>query len=566
MDNKSIAEVFKQAANLSEIHGLSETRSKSLHVTAYKIEQLNHSLGSLPTEKIENLPGIGKSTANKILEILRTGSYPELDKLANETPVGIFDIMGIPGCGPKKIFTLWKEGQIETVDQLLEACDDGRLEQLKGFGKKTILNLKETILYIKSNEQKLHYVKAELLSENILKDFSQRFPEIMVSSTGKLRRRWNVIDNLEFLIGELKNEDISNFFSGHENIETDLIKSGPFTLRGKLLSPTINLTVRFCRPEQYFSQLVILTGSKEHLNTPVHRSDKLIYHEIKHKKFNSEEEIYQQLGLPFIVPDIREGQFEIESAKKGLLPTLVEYEDLKGILHNHSTYSDGKNTLREMAEYCQKLGYEYLGISDHSKTAYYAGGLKEEDIIRQHQEIQQINTDLAPFRVFKGIESDILADGNLDYDDQVLKTFDFIVASIHTGYNMTQKEATQRLIKAIENPHTTILGHLTARLLLERKGYPVDHKSIIDACAQNQVVIEMNASPYRLDMDWRYIHIALEKGVKISINPDAHDTMGYHNMRYGWIAARKGGLTRDMTFNALSKEEINKYFKSKNQS
>jgi DNA polymerase (family 10) len=257
---------------------------------------------------------------------------------------------------------------------------------------------------------------------------------------------------------------------------------------------------------------------------------------------------------------MREGFGEVALAKANKIPKLLEESDLKGILHNHSTYSDGKHSLRQMAVYCKELGFEYLGISDHSRTAFYAGGLEIEKVLKQHSEIDELNLELAPFRIFKGIESDILTDGKLDYPDEILEKFDFIVASIHSILNMDIGKATRRLITAIENPNTTILGHPTGRLLLRRAGYPIDHKAIIDSCAVNNVVIEINANPWRLDLDWRWIHYAMDQGVKLSINPDAHEMDGYKDMKYGVLIGRKGGLTKAMTLNTQSGNEIAAYF------
>ena len=274
----------------------------------------------------------------------------------------------------------------------------------------------------------------------------------------------------------------------------------------------------------------------------------------------SEEEIFESLGLQFIEPELRESSSIINIAKTNKIPKLIEYADLKGILHNHSTYSDGMNTLQEMAEYCKELGFQYFGISDHSQTAVYAQGLKPEKVLLQQKEIEKLNKQLAPFKIFKGIESDILNDGSLDYEEEILKTFDFVVASVHSNLKMDEEKATKRLLKAIENPYTTILGHPTGRLLLAREGYPIHHKKIIDACAANNVIIELNAHPYRLDIDWGWIPYCIEKGVKISINPDAHQKEGLKDMRYGIYSARKGMLDNKNCFNALSLEEIEKYF------
>jgi len=268
--------------------------------------------------------------------------------------------------------------------------------------------------------------------------------------------------------------------------------------------------------------------------------------------------------LPFVVPEMREGRGEFDWLTTNKNEDLIAWDDLRGILHNHSTYSDGKHSLEQMARFCQELGFEYLGIADHSQTATYAQGLSEERVEQQHKEIERLNQVFAetfpkPFKILKGIESDILGTGALDYPEEILKTFDFVVASVHSNLTMSLEKATSRLLRAIENPYTTILGHPTGRLLLAREGYPIDHQTIIDACAQNGVVIEINASPWRLDLDWRWIRYCMEKGVMLSINPDAHHKDGYYDMHYGISVARKGGLTKAMTFNALTLVEIESY-------
>ncbi|XFE76247.1 PHP domain-containing protein [Algoriphagus halophilus] len=310
---------------------------------------------------------------------------------------------------------------------------------------------------------------------------------------------------------------------------------------------------------------MLLSSSPTFLSEPVTEKEN-VGDLLNKKDYSNEEEFFQNNKLEFIPVEMREGLGEVSLAKEHKIGKLLEDSDLKGILHNHSTYSDGKHGLKQMAEYCRDLGYEYLGISDHSRTAFYAGGLEVERIIKQHQEIDELNRELAPFKIFKGIESDILPDGSLDYPDDVLESFDFIVSSIHSILNMDIKKATNRLLTAIENPYTTILGHPTGRLLLRRAGYPIDHKSIIDACAKNKVVIEINANPWRLDLDWRWVRYAMDQGVMLSINPDAHEMDGYSDMKYGVLTGRKGGLTKDMTLNAFSREEIDSYFSERKAS
>jgi DNA polymerase (family 10) len=276
----------------------------------------------------------------------------------------------------------------------------------------------------------------------------------------------------------------------------------------------------------------------------------------------SEVEVYHQAGLPYTPPELREGLVELNWIQAGT-PPLITLQDLKGVLHNHTTDSDGRQTVEAMAKYCKALGYQYLGITDHSQSAAYAGGLKPAEIRQQHQLIDQLNQELAPFKIFKGIEVDILGDGSLDYSTEILASFDFTIASIHSNLNMDEKTATERLIKAISNPFTTILGHATGRLLLKRPGYPIDHQAVIDACAAYGVIIEINANPWRLDLDWRWVPYAIQQNVWLSINPDAHHQDEVHNMYYGILIGRKGGLTQQHTFNALSRDAVEEHFQKR---
>ena len=395
------------------------------------------------------------------------------------------------------------------------------------------------------------------MSGEVIKEINSIFPDTEILITGQTRRKCEIVTSIEFVC-TLSRADIEKYISASilfkEQIplfKSEIKNDIKITTCDLIFQESIPVIFYLCQEEQLQNVLFVTTASDLHLQ-------KLgaAYQFDLSQTFYSEEEIYESAGLPYFIPELREGLFELDLLNKNDLESLIEAEDLKGILHNHSTYSDGNDTLREMALYCKELGYEYLGICDHSKSAFYANGLSEERIILQHSEIDKLNFELAPFRIFKGIESDILSNGELDYNEDILKTFDFIVASIHSNLRMEEPKATARLIKAIENPYTTILGHPTGRLLLSRPGYPIDHKKVIDACAANNVVLELNANPYRLDIDWRWIPYALEKGVMISINPDAHRKEGYHDMHFGVGSARKGGLTKAMTFNAFTLSEI----------
>ncbi|MDZ7607850.1 MAG: PHP domain-containing protein [Cyclobacteriaceae bacterium] len=353
-------------------------------------------------------------------------------------------------------------------------------------------------------------------------------------------------------------EKITALLNECESLRIDLKRSGPFTLRGTFKSTEIPWVIRITPQGLFHQNLLLFSGSDGHLAS-IRNNGKSLAEYTLNTIHNDEKSYYSAFNIPWIIPEIREEIYDQDQLVALSGSELIQDSDLRGAFHNHSTYSDGKNTIREMAEKCISLGYEYLGISDHSQSAYYANGLQEFHVLKQLEEIDLLNEELAPFTIFKGIESDILNDGSLDYRQEILAKFDFIVASIHSNLTMDAEKATARLIKAIENPYTTMLGHATGRLLLKRPGYPIDHSKIIDACAQHGVMIEINANPKRLDMDWRWVSYALQKGVMLTINPDAHEIDGLNEMRYGVIVGRKGGLTKTMTFNAKPLAEVNQY-------
>ena len=535
MTTEEIAQQLKLTAQLMELHEENPFKIKSIANAAFKLDKTDISLEGLSLQELEKIEGIGKSIASKINELQTTGNLKELTEMLQKTPVGIIDMLGIKGIGPKKVGQLWRELQVESVGELLYACNENRLTSLKGFGAKTQDQVKKQIEFHQSNRGKFHYASLEDYANTLVEILKKKYKTELVSLTGAMRRKAEIIDKIEIVIATEEPVN-ANELENKYHVQLNLIT---------------------CKPEEFYSVLFKTTAGSEHL----YQLDELT---IQHPA--SEKEIYEFYKLPFIEPELREGLKEIELARANKLPRLVEFTDLKGILHNHSAYSDGIHSLKEMAEHCKKLGYEYLGICDHSQSAFYANGLKPDRILEQHQEIEKLNAQLHPFKIFKGIESDILNDGALDYSEDVLKTFDFIVASVHSNLKMTEEKATARILKAIENKYTTILGHPTGRLLLSREGYPIDHKKIIDACAANGVIIELNSHPYRLDIDWRWIPYCLEKGVKISINPDAHEKNGYNDMKYGVHVARKGMLTKEMCFNALTQKEIEIYFKQRKNS
>jgi DNA polymerase (family 10) len=534
METAEIAHALKLTAQLMELHNENAFKAKSIANAAYKLNKTDIDLNGKTFEELSLIEGIGKGIAQKIIELQTTGTLKELDELAAKTPVGVMEMMGIKGIGPKKVAQLWKELGVESTGELLYACHENRLIDLKGFGAKTQEQVKKALEFTMSNAGKLHYATVEDLALKLVEYVKKKANTDLVSLTGAIRRRCEIVEKIEVLVGSDKEVSLKEFN----------------------YTPLLDIQVINCTPGEFYLKLFETTGNEEHYA-------QLAKQLAPGKTYNSEEEIYEALGMQYIEPELRESIFEIERAKKRNLPKLVQLEDLRGILHNHSTYSDGVNTLKEMAVYCKELGYEYFGICDHSQSAFYAGGLKADKVMEQQAETDKLNKEMGPFRIFKGIESDILNDGSLDYPEEILKTFDFIVASIHSNLKMDEAKATARLIKAVENPYTTILGHMSGRLLLSRQGYPIDYKKVIDACAANHVVIELNANPYRLDIDWHWIPYCLDKGVMISINPDAHERHGFHDMHFGVLAARKGGLPKEMCFNALPLAEMEQWLLKK---
>lgn len=514
-------------------------------------------------EELQKINGVGKSIAEVIFSLGTTGGSEYLEELMSKTPAGILEILEIKGLGPKKVKVLWEEMGITSTHELMEACQAGQVAKVKGFGEKTQESIIQALEFRAANMGKWLYADIEMFMMELAEKIKDIEGVKDIVPVGEFARKMEIIETVEWLIQTDHYGKVIEALSELEGLEKDQKSSSPFKWRGKASDPEVNLLIHFASEDKFLMEKMIRTGSKAHLLYPVKDNQTLAERLKSSEVFKTEQEVYASMGLPWIPEELREGFIEFDLAKEEKLQDLVTDKDLKGILHNHSTYSDGKHTLRQMAEFCKAEGYEYLGISDHSRTASYAGGLEIEKVRKQWEEIDQLNEELSPFKIFKGIESDILTDGSLDYPDEVLSGFDFVVASIHSGLSMDRKKATARLLKAIENPYTTILGHPTGRLLLRREGYPIDHKAIIDACAANKVVIEINSNPWRLDLDWRWIQYALEKNVMLSLNPDAHEMEGYADMKYGVIVGRKGGLTRGMTFNALGREAVSAYFKER---
>ncbi|MDN3604130.1 helix-hairpin-helix domain-containing protein [Belliella kenyensis] len=559
MDQKEIVRKLKLMIKLMELHDENSFKIRSYQTAVNTLERGEdiNVLGKSIAE-LQQISGIGKSIAEVIFALENEGNHTSLDELLSKTPTGILEVLEVKGLGPKKVKILWQEMGISSTHELLEACQSGQVAKAKGFGEKTQESIIQALEFKASNSGKWLYADIEDQVLELINIIQKLEGLGQIAIVGAFARRMEIVEVVELLIEtEDRSLAIQNLDKVKEIVQ-DRKGSSPYKWRGKFESLDLQLVIHFTQKEDFINEKLLRIGSKSHLLYPS-KENQTLASILSKEKYESEEAAYQVLGFPWIPEELREGFFEFEWASEGG-ERLLEEDDLKGILHNHSTYSDGKHTLRQMAEHCKSLGYEYLGISDHSRTASYAGGLDIEKVQKQQREIDELNKELAPFKIFKGIESDILTDGSLDYPDDVLASFDFIVSSIHSALSMDRKRATARLLKAIENPYTTILGHPTGRLLLRREGYPVDHKVIIDACATHNVAIEINANPWRLDLDWRWVHYALQQGVKLSVNPDAHAMEGYADMRYGVLVGRKGGLTAAMTLNAMNLQEIEQYF------
>lgn len=537
LNNKQIANKFDLLAKLMELHDENPFKIRSYANAYLSLRKLEGDLSTMGKENIASIPGVGNAIADKIEELVTVGEMQLLQKYQEITPVGIQEMLSIKGLGPKKVKQIWKEMEITAIGELLYACNENRLICYKGFGEKLQEEIKGKIEYFMDARGKFLYAHVIHHAETIVEKLVLSFPDQSFSLCEDLRRKMPEVSGIEILsTAEINILNPILHEIGVENDNDILSFSG------------IPLTIHHTESLSFYLELFRRSGSLEFLDNM----------SISESNYHSEEEIFHSKGIQFIPSEYRENKEVIELYKNGLTPPkLIDVTDIKGIIHNHSTYSDGLYSLEQMSDYVKASGYEYFVISDHSKSAGYAGGLQEERVLMQWREIDHLNQKYDDtFSVFKSIESDILSDGSLDYRDEILKEFDLVIASVHSVLNMDEERATSRLIKAIENPYTRILGHPTGRLLLARSGYPIDHKKVIDACAANGVVMELNANPQRLDLDWTWIHYCMKRDVLVSINPDAHSKESIHFVKYGVAAARKGGLTKDTCLCAKNRSEF----------
>lgn len=549
MNNYEIADHFLLLSKLMDIHGENSFKSKSYSSTAFNIERLPAEISTMDDAILFSHRGIGESTGKKIRELLTTSRLSQLDDLVAATPPGIIQMLDIKGLGPKKIAVIWKELGIESLGELEYACNENRLVALKGFGAKTQESILESIVYFNQNLGFHLWAEVETFANNLLLRLRQQHPDKLFALTGAFRRQNEIVEFVE-LVTTLDAQSLTDEFGSFSDATIEK-GEGSFIVR---IPGQPRIRFYIADTADFYNILFRTSGTDEFVKSF------LDAYSIPDAP-SSEEAIFTDNGLGYIDPIHREYHGSRDRAKKGLYKDIIQPSDIKGIIHSHSTWSDGVHTIEQMAKAARDQGLEYLVISDHSQSAFYAGGLKPEQIAAQHQEVDALNDKLAPFKIFKSIESDILSDGNLDYNSQVLNTFDLVIGSVHSNLKMTEDKAMDRLLTAVRNPYLAILGHPTGRLLLSRKGYPLDHKKLIDTCAEHRVVIEINAHPRRLDIDWRWIEYALEKGVLLSINPDAHSTDGFKDTYYGVMVAQKGGLTAHHNLSSFTLAQFEDFLK-----
>lgn len=584
MTNQDVAEKLREVFQLMQLAGENRFRAIAFDRAAQTIDGLNEDIVKrIEENSLTEIKGIGKSIAEDIQAFYKTGTMPVLESLKEIVPTGLIEWLNISGLGPKNIAKIHKELGITEITELKEACMSGAIANLSGLGQKSAEKILKSITYIETYGERARLDQALSIAEPIY-DFIKTLHGVQQSElAGSLRRFRETIGDIDILVAAEPNDTANIFdaFTSHplvvEIIGRGDTKSSVRTENGR------QVDLRIVKPEEYAAALMYFTGSKEHniVMRQRAREQGLVLNEYglfkmndeKEADFNepvaagSEAEIYQKLNLNYIPPEHREdrGEFAFYSEYESM--KLISDDLIRGVVHAHSTWSDGKHSVSEMADACMRMGYEYLGLTDHSRSAAYAGGLTIEDVKRQWEEIDRLNESYrdrnSNFTIFKGIESDILSDGSLDYPEEILDGFDFIIASVHSGLEMPRNKMMERFRRAIENPRTTMLGHPTGRLLLRRDGSDIDLNQIIEWAAEASVAIEINASPWRLDLDWRFGNKAQECGLMSSVNPDAHSTEGIRDIRYGIKIAKKAKFNPDRILNSKTSGEFRNWISAK---
>jgi DNA polymerase (family 10) len=610
MTKEEIAGVLEQIATLLELKGENPFKIRAYTNAARAIETFGANVTNFQNEEaVAKIPGIGKSIALKIKELAETGALKYFQELSSEFPTGILELFSLPGLGAKKIKALHEKLGISSIEQLRNACEQGRVAGLPGFGETTQQKICDAIARRASHAGSFQFGQVAAEAETLRSDLAAHEAALQVEIAGSYRRRKEIVHDLDLLVATKEPEATTNFFVSHPLVDY-VIAQGP-TKSSVRLRSGVQCDLRVVTTVEYPFALAYFTGNKEHniemRSRALQRGWTLNEYRLapipvegrggspepsaapgrvgrlrsiartggpKAKKktpvktipsVRDEADLYRAVDLDFIPPELRENCGEFKAAEEHSLPKIVERENLRGTFHCHTLASDGHNTLEEMAEAARELGLEYLGIADHSRSSVQGHGISAEKLLAQVDAIQKLNKTFDGFRLFAGVECDILRDGSLDFSDEVLSQLDYVVASVHSVFNLSESEMTQRVIRALENPFVTILAHPTGRLLLKRDPFQIDVPAVLDAAARTGTWIELNAAPKRLDLDWRWWPLAKQKGVKCVINPDAHRTARLQDLWFGIGIARKGWLTKDDVVNCLPIGKIEKALRAKSE-
>ncbi len=570
MTKDEVAAALEEIGTLLQFKGENDFRVRAYTAGARALSQLEGDFKARVAEKrFDDIRGIGDALQAKIITLATTGSLPYLDELRATIPPGLVEMLRLPGIGPKKVKALHDELKIDTIDQLKAACDAGTVAELKGFGKKTQDKILEGIVLLDSFGKRVRFDQAFAVGVTLVERLRQLPGVDQIELCGSLRRRRDTAKDLDLLVASDDAQPIMDAFVNLPEV-VQVLGHGPTksSIMAKLFLGTeavvLNADLRVVTAEQFPFAQMYFTGSKEHNIRLRQRAIELGYSlneyglgdKVGTAGCKTEADIYKFLGLDYVAPELREDTGEVEAGLTKSLPKLIETGDLRGVFHNHTTASDGTATLEVMARKCLALGWEYFGVADHSQSLKMAGGLSPERVRAQWAEVDALNMSLKGIRILKGIESDILLDGSLDYDDEFLKGFDYVVASVHTHFNLSEDEQTDRICKALTHPVTTMLGHATGRLLLRRPGYKLDMERVIRTAAEHGKFIEINAQPSRLDLDWTHVKRAKALGVKLVINPDAHSPEDLELTPFGINVARRGWLTRADVFNTMGLKDV----------
>jgi DNA polymerase (family 10) len=580
MDKNQIAEILQEISVMLELKGENRFKCIAYSNAARTLETLQEDLGALIREKrLQEVKGIGSALCEKISSLHETGRLPYYEELKAQFPAGLFDCLRVPGLGPKRLKILWEKVGVVSLNHLKLACERNAVAKLDGFGEKTQSKILEGIANLEKYRGQFLYPAALQAAAPILEALRTCPAVKKVELAGSLRRHKEVVKDLDFVVATADAASVMKQFTTHPDVEK--ITNQGETKSSVILKAGIQADVRCVSTEDFPSALAYFTGSKEHniamRQRAIAQGKKLNEYglfEIKKGKkgeiekripCRNEADIYRDLGLAYVEPELREDMGEIAAAEDGKLPRLVEAGDIRGALHVHSNWSDGHDSLEEMARAAQARGWEFLGIAEHSRSSAVANGLNEKRLLEQLAAIRKLNTrfkeEKTPFRLFAGNEVDVKADGSLDFPDEILAQLDFVIASIHQGFTADEAKQTDRLVKALSHPHVTMAGHPTGRLLLDREPYRIDLAAVIEAAAEHHRMIELNASPFRMDLDWRWWKQARERGILCSINPDAHNKEDLADVNLGVGIARKGWLRAEDVLNTRSASEVEKILK-----